>query len=72
MEIQTLNRLRIIRKAKGYSLEQLAILSGVSKSEINDIERGLKIPGQLTIMQISDALDMPAYKIFKLNEKFPF
>lgn len=59
-----LNRLREIRNNLGLSLDQVSILSGISKSTLSEIERGLQIPNQLTIISICDSIDMPAHHVF--------
>ena len=67
--MKVLNRLRKVRKKSGLSLEQLSALSGISKSEISDIELGRKIPSQMTIILLSDSLDIPAHHIFIFSFK---
>jgi transcriptional regulator with XRE-family HTH domain len=62
-----LNRLRKIRKKLGLSLEQLSALSKISIATLSEIERGLQIPNQLTIIAISDAINIPAHYIFVLS-----
>ena len=47
-----------IRTAKNLSIRQLAELSGISKSEINNIENGLKYPRVDTLVYLADALQM--------------
>lgn len=52
--------LRKIRLQKGMSLTELATLSGVSKSYISSIERGLKSnPSILILEKLSKALNIP-------------
>lgn len=59
-----LNRLRKVRKQLGLSLDQVSLLSGISKSTLSEIERNLQMPNQLTIIHICDAIDVPACHVF--------
>jgi transcriptional regulator with XRE-family HTH domain len=49
------------------SQEQLAKLSQLSNSTINDIENGLQIPSQLTMMRISRSLGLHVGVVFNLD-----
>lgn len=44
MRIDLLFKIGEIRKQKNISVRQLSLLSGVSKTHINEIERGNRIP----------------------------
>ena len=55
MEIEIL--LYKLRTEKGYSARKLADKSGISKSQINDIENGKKSPTLNTLKKLADALD---------------
>lgn len=48
--------IRDIRKSKKLTLKQLQRKSGVSKTEINDIERGDKMPNIITLELIAKGL----------------
>jgi transcriptional regulator with XRE-family HTH domain len=50
-------RVRDLRRARGWSLDQLAELSGVSRSMISEIERGGRAPTVLVLDRIATALD---------------
>lgn len=51
--------IRDLRKSKGMSLNELAQISGVSKSYISYIERGLqKNPSIIVLKKISEALNI--------------
>ena len=51
--------IRALRLKRGMTLNQLAVLSGVSKSYISYIERGLqKNPSIIVLKKISEALDV--------------
>lgn len=54
-----------IRKLKKMTLKQLAIKSGVSKTQINDIEKGNKIPTIFTLEAIATGLGTNINKLYK-------
>nr|WP_093226456.1 helix-turn-helix transcriptional regulator [Sphingomonas sp. NFR15] len=45
-----------IRKARGYTQEQLAELSGLSQQYLSDLERGKRNPTVVTVNEIALAL----------------
>ncbi|MDG6106741.1 helix-turn-helix domain-containing protein [Dactylosporangium aurantiacum] len=49
-------RIRARRRAQGLGLEQLGELSGVSRSMVSDVERGLKTPTVLVLDRLATAL----------------
>jgi transcriptional regulator with XRE-family HTH domain len=49
-------RIRAQRHAEGLALEQLAELSGVSRSMLSDVERGAKTPTVLVLDRLATAL----------------
>lgn len=49
-------RIRARRRAQGLALEQLAELSGVSRSMLSDVERGAKTPTVLVLDRLATAL----------------
>jgi transcriptional regulator with XRE-family HTH domain len=49
-------RIRARRRAQGLALEQLAELSGVSRSMVSDVERGAKTPTVLVLDRLATAL----------------
>lgn len=51
-------RLKIWRKAKGWSQEQLALAARLDYSYVNEIENGKLNPGLLTILILAQALDV--------------
>ena len=51
--------LKKIRKEKGLTLDELADMTGVSKSMIGEIERGGTNPTILTLWKIADGLKVP-------------
>lgn len=73
--------MEIIYKVKEYRLKRrltirgLALKSGVSKSEISDIERGAIHPSVFTICLLSVALNVDArelyeYKVSKITDEY--
>jgi transcriptional regulator with XRE-family HTH domain len=50
------SRLRACRRARGLALERLAELSGVSRSMVSDVERGVKTPTVLVLDRLATAL----------------
>lgn len=61
------NRLREIRQERGMSLEDLARLSGVSKSTISRIELGESEPTQSVMCKICKALGLKLDEVFRCN-----
>ena len=55
--IQLGNRLSLLRKRKGMTLDELSAKSGVSKSILSHIERDLSNPTVTTITRIAEALN---------------
>ncbi|HMB11127.1 helix-turn-helix transcriptional regulator [Saliniramus sp.] len=66
MELQRLfgANVRHHRKAKGWTLEQLAGMIGVSRETIGKIERGVAAPLFETAEKTAAALDVPAPVLF--------
>lgn len=57
-----------LRTGRHMSERALAAKSGVSKSEINNIENGLKHPTVYTLCLLSLALDISPYKLFSMEK----
>ena len=55
-----------IREEKNMSLQKLAILSGISKTHLSDIERNLKMPSLLVMIKISRALKVPITDLYEV------
>ncbi len=53
------------RTAKGYSLRSLAERSGISKTEINDIENGNRSPTLDTLERLAVALECSICDLFR-------
>lgn len=66
MNVDTLlaKRIRELRKTRGYSLDKLAELSGVSRSMISLIEREETSPTAAVLNKLADALDVTLASLF--------
>ncbi|MDR1219191.1 MAG: helix-turn-helix transcriptional regulator [Treponema sp.] len=53
------------RKNKGISQEKLAELSGLHRTYISDLERGLRNPTLSTIVTLANALEMTVSELLK-------
>lgn len=59
------NRLRELRKAKGWRQIDLAQHSGVHEVHISDLERGTREVGLKTLAALAQALDVKLEAVFK-------
>ncbi|MEJ2012231.1 MAG: XRE family transcriptional regulator [Anaerolineales bacterium] len=62
-------RLRQLREDRGYSIRELARLSGLSANALSLIERGRSSPSVSTLYKVSDALDVPITSLFRVSEE---
>lgn len=67
MELTIRYHLYDIRVSQKLSVRELEIRSGVSKSQINNIENGCKHPTVYTLCLLSLALGVPPYELFSLE-----
>jgi transcriptional regulator with XRE-family HTH domain len=51
-------RIRAERKAKGISLRQLTVMTGMAKSALSEIENGKRNSYLLTLKLIADTIDV--------------
>ena len=58
--------LKQIRKEKAITLEELAKLSGISTTHINDVENNIKEPSLYVMIRIAKALDIDITKLYKV------
>ena len=65
-------KIRIIRKAKGLTLEEVAHRLGMSTNGYGDIERGATDVNLSRLEQISQLFDMELSELIDLNEKNVF
>ncbi len=59
------NRISILRKQRGVTLEQLAYGMGISKGNLSDIENGKRDPRFSTLKSIADGLDISISQLLK-------
>lgn len=55
-----------VRKKKGYSLQQLSKLTGISTSHLNYIEKNEKEPTISVLVRISIALNVRLDELYKI------
>lgn len=60
---------RHVRNMRQLSQSQLAILSGIGRTSLIQVERGKSSPGLRTIAQLATALQIQPYKLLKLAER---
>jgi len=58
-------RIRVLRKEKNISLNDLAEQFGLEKSSLSKLENGKSNSTVLTLLRISSALNIPIEKLFK-------
>jgi len=61
-------RIRIIRKAKGWTQEQLGSKADISYKFIGEIERGQQNPSFDTLVKIADALEIELFDLFRFEQ----
>jgi transcriptional regulator with XRE-family HTH domain len=61
--------IRMIRKSKGLSQEQLSELSGVHHVYIGSVERGERNISIMHLSKIADALDVELYELLLRNKE---
>lgn len=59
-----LTHLRDLRVKRGMSLRKLESSSGISRTDINDIENGKRMPKIDTVYMLAQALAIPPGKLF--------
>jgi len=79
IQTQIAENLKRIRKLRGYSYDQLASLTGVSKGMLSQIEKGESSPTVNTLWKIANGLQVsfsslveenePAVSVIRLHEK---
>lgn len=62
------NSVRTLRLRKKLTLIELGEMADIGKSTINDIERGLHIPGVDTALRIAAALGVDVGRVFWLSD----
>jgi len=61
--------LRQLRVEKGLSQEALALESGLDRTFVSMLERGLRQPTLSSLFALAEALRIPASRIARLTEK---
>jgi transcriptional regulator with XRE-family HTH domain len=64
-------RLTEVRKLKGWSQEQLALESGVARSYLSGVERGLRNVALLNICKLAQTLEVPVAALFEFELRAP-
>jgi transcriptional regulator with XRE-family HTH domain len=59
------NRLRCLRAERGFTQEEFAARAGISISFVSMLERGERSPSYETLLQLAEALDVPAGELFR-------
>lgn len=59
-------RVKEIREFKGFTCQYIADRAGISKVEVNRIERGLRDPKSQVLFRISQALEVPYEEIYEI------
>ncbi|RKP46036.1 helix-turn-helix domain-containing protein [Trinickia fusca] len=57
-------RLKLLRKQKGWTLDVLAEASGLTKSYLSKVERGVSVPSIAVALKLSKALDVEVEQLF--------
>ena len=61
--------LRKVRLDAELSQEALALEAGIDRTYVSMLERGIRVPTIVTMIQLSGPLHMPAWKLVKLLEE---
>lgn len=64
-------RIRQLRKQKGFSQADLQNASGLPRSYISRVEHSHTVPSLQTLQKIATALDLPLYRLFYEGEAPP-
>lgn len=59
--------IKMIRKEKNITLQELSIKSGISSTHINDIENNIKSPSLYAMIRISMALNVKITGLYKVK-----
>jgi transcriptional regulator with XRE-family HTH domain len=60
-------RLKRLREVKGVTLEDLAQQTGLTKSFLSKVERGVSMPSIATVLKIADAFKVSAGNLFSFH-----
>ncbi len=59
------DKVRILRKSKGWTQEELAVRTGLHRTYIGSIERGERNVSLINVEKIADALGVPVETLVK-------
>ena len=59
------NSIRVLRRQKGLTQEQMAELAGINPKYLGEIERGIKNPTAFVVQKLAAALGVPVCEIMK-------
>lgn len=62
-------RLTFLRKQRGWSQEKLALESGLARSYLSGIERGLRNVALVNICTLADTIGVPPCEMLKFSEE---
>lgn len=63
-----MNRVRELRRERGWSLDELSQRTGVSKSHLSSVERGMKSPTIAIARKIAEVLGVSLDRLFPPEE----
>lgn len=63
------NNVYVYRQARKLTQEQLAELTGLHRTYVSAVERGVRSISLKNIEKIANALKIPVYKLFEFEEK---
>jgi len=71
MDIRRLVGLNVrqFRKERGWSQEDLAFESGLDRTYVSGVERGVRNPTVLVLHELAQALKMPAARLLDVPER---
>jgi transcriptional regulator with XRE-family HTH domain len=71
MDIRRLvgHNLRQIRKERGWSQEDLAFESGLDRTYVSGVERGVRNPTVLVLHELAQALKVPVARLLDVPER---
>lgn len=64
-------QVRVLRKRRGLTLDQLSELSGLSTGIVSQVERGLGNPSFATLAQLAHGLDIPVARLLHISDGAP-
>ena len=69
MEAGVVNRVKALRAARGWTQEELAAATGVSRQSINSIERNRYVPSLALALTFARVFGCGTDEIFELEKK---